>query len=329
MKIKRLICAVALCLAAIFTLSSCDSLFIFDIPRLYYPNGKTLVSHYLDVGQGDSIFIELPNGETMLIDSGENYHGASIIKYIEDCGRDKIDYLVGTHPHSDHIGSMAYIVRNIKIGSVYMPKVATNTVMYEKLLEAVEKNEYYRYCYDICRYHHEKWDGTGYPEGLVGDEIPIWAQVGSLADCYDALTSERPYKTAYSHETAVEMIRTGACGAFSDEMMDCFGAALPKMKELAIRYADQSSADHSRKDIRKPTAVQDASREPKKDIYLKMDRNDLIDTIEHQKTILEEYRKRDREVLEKQSDYVIEFDLKNDLLHERKGSMKALCGYHV
>ncbi len=194
-------------------------------------------------------------------------------------------------------------------------------------LEAVEKNEYYRYCYDICRYHHEKWDGTGYPEGLVGDEIPIWAQVVSLADCYDALTSERPYKTAYSHETAVEMIRTGACGAFSDEMMDCFGAALPKMKELAIRYADQSSADHSRKDRRNPTAAQDASREPKKDIYLKMDRNDLIDTIEHQKTILEEYRKRDREVLEKQSDYVIEFDLKNDLLHERKGSMKALCGY--
>ncbi len=141
LKIKRLICAVALCLAAIFTLSSCDSLFIFDIPRLYYPNGKTLVSHYLDVGQGDSIFIELPNGETMLIDSGENYHGASIIKYIEDCGRDKIDYLVGTHPHSDHIGSMAYIVRNFDIGSVYLPNASTNTYTYEKLLEAVKKKK--------------------------------------------------------------------------------------------------------------------------------------------------------------------------------------------
>ncbi|MEE0842763.1 MAG: ComEC/Rec2 family competence protein, partial [Ruminococcus sp.] len=83
--------------------------------------------------------IELPNGKTMLIDSGENYHGAAILSYIKDRGYDKIDYVVGTHPHSDHIGSMAYIVRNIKIGSVYMPKVATNTVMYEKLLEAVEK----------------------------------------------------------------------------------------------------------------------------------------------------------------------------------------------
>lgn len=141
MKIKKLICAIALCLAAIFTLSSCDGLFYNDIPGLFNPNGKTLVSHYLDVGQGDSIFIELPNNETMLIDSGENYHGASIIKYIEDCGHDKIDYLIGTHPHSDHIGSMAYIVRNFDIGSVYLPNASTNTYTYEKLLEAVKKKK--------------------------------------------------------------------------------------------------------------------------------------------------------------------------------------------
>ena len=140
LKIKRLICAIALCLAAIFSLSSCDGLFYLDIPR-FNPNGKTLVSHYLDVGQGDSIFIELPNNETMLIDSGENYHGASIIKYIEDCGHDKIDYLIGTHPHSDHIGSMAYIVRNFEIGSVYLPNASTNTYTYEKLLEAVKKKK--------------------------------------------------------------------------------------------------------------------------------------------------------------------------------------------
>lgn len=140
LKIKRLIWVLALCLA-LFTLSSCDGLFYFDIPRPFDQNGKALVSHYLDVGQGDSIFIELPNDETMLIDSGENYHGASIIKYIEDCGHDKIDYLVGTHPHSDHIGSMAYIVRNFDIGSVYLPNASTNTYTYEKLLEAVKKKK--------------------------------------------------------------------------------------------------------------------------------------------------------------------------------------------
>ena len=110
----------------------------------YYPcialKGK-LVCHYLDVGQGDSIFIELPNSQTMLIDSGENYHGAGIIKYIKKRGYTKIDYLVGTHPHSDHIGSMAYIVKNFNIGSVYMPKVSTNSRLYENLLTALKSKK--------------------------------------------------------------------------------------------------------------------------------------------------------------------------------------------
>lgn len=93
--------------------------------------------HFLDVGQGDSIFIELPDEKTMLIDSGENYHGEGIKNYIGDCGYSKIDYLVATHPHADHIGSMAYIVRNMDIGSVYMPKAAANTKTYENLLESI------------------------------------------------------------------------------------------------------------------------------------------------------------------------------------------------
>ena len=93
--------------------------------------------HFLDVGQGDSIFIELPDEKTMLIDAGENYHGAGIKNYIGDCGYSKIDYLVATHPHADHIGSMPYIVRNMDIGSVYMPKAAANTKTYENLLESI------------------------------------------------------------------------------------------------------------------------------------------------------------------------------------------------
>lgn len=193
-------------------------------------------------------------------------------------------------------------------------------------LNAVEKNDYYRYCYDICRYHHEKWDGTGYPEGLVGDQIPIWAQVVSLADCYDALTSERPYKSSYSHEQAVEMIRTGACGAFSDEMLDCFSYALPKFKELAIEYADINNADRSISDHR-PPAVQKDKSDHSRDVYLKMDRNDLIETIEHQKKKLAEIQKLDREVLYTLSDLVIEFDIRSDMLYERKGSLKSICGY--
>ena len=193
-------------------------------------------------------------------------------------------------------------------------------------LDAVEKNEYYRYCYDICRYHHEKWDGTGYPDGLVGDQIPIWAQVVSLADCYDALTSERPYKTSYTHEQAVEMIRTGACGSFSDIMLDCFSAALPKFKQLAIEYADVNNADRSISDKR-PSAKIKKSIDHSKDVYQKMDRDDLIDTIEHLKKSIAEIQKLDREALYKLNDYVIEFDIRADMLHERKGSLKTICGY--
>lgn len=100
-----------------------------------------LYVHFLDVGQGDSIFIELPNSETMLIDAGENYHGADIISYIESEGHNKIDYLVATHPHSDHIGSMPYIVRNFEIGTVYMPKVSTNTSTYENLLKSCKSKK--------------------------------------------------------------------------------------------------------------------------------------------------------------------------------------------
>ena len=97
----------------------------------------TLNVHFLDVGQGDSIFIELPDEKTMLIAAGENYHGEGIINYIGDCGYSKIDYLVATHPHADHIGSMGYIVRNMDIGSVYMPKAEANTKTYENLLESI------------------------------------------------------------------------------------------------------------------------------------------------------------------------------------------------
>lgn len=80
----------------------------------------------------------------------------------------------------------------------------------------------YNYSYDICRHHHERWDGRGYPDGLKGDEISIWAQVVSIADVYDALTSERVYKKAFSHEKAIEMIHNGECGAFNPKVMAVF-----------------------------------------------------------------------------------------------------------
>ncbi|MBQ2474242.1 MAG: MBL fold metallo-hydrolase [Ruminococcus sp.] len=103
------------------------------------PNSESkLIVHFLDVGQGDAIFIELPNGKTMLVDAGENYHGQGIIDYVQTIGYHKLDYVVATHPHEDHIGSMPYIVRNFEIGSIYMPDVTANTATFESLLKAIK-----------------------------------------------------------------------------------------------------------------------------------------------------------------------------------------------
>lgn len=189
-------------------------------------------------------------------------------------------------------------------------------------IDSVEKNDYYKYCHDICHYHHEKWDGLGYPEGLAGDDIPIWAQVVAIADCYDALTSKRSYKDAFSHERAVEMIRDGACGAFSDEILDCFSMVLPKFKALALKYADKDT-DQKENPLQK--YIND--RNDKDDIYAKMSRNDLIEKIEHQKNLIKETHQQDTDVFYAGTDYVFEFDLSHDTMHERKGQIKDICGY--
>lgn len=78
-----------------------------------------------------------------------------------------------------------------------------------------------KYAIEICRWHHEHWNGEGYPDGLAGDHIPIAAQVVSLADAYDALTSKRSYKQAFSHEKAVEMIHNGECGSYNPLLLRC------------------------------------------------------------------------------------------------------------
>ena len=85
--------------------------------------------------------------------------------------------------------------------------------------------------YEIARWHHERWDGRGYPDGLKGDDIPISAQLVALADVYDALTSERCYKKAFSHEKAVQMIRNGECGAFNPLLLQCLTDTQDELNE--------------------------------------------------------------------------------------------------
>lgn len=101
-------------------------------------NNDLLKVHYLDVGQGDSIFIELPNNETMLIDAAESYQSEKIINYLKNLNYQKIDYVIGTHPHTDHIGGLKDIINTFEIGKIYMPKVVSTTKTYESLLMAIK-----------------------------------------------------------------------------------------------------------------------------------------------------------------------------------------------
>ena len=90
-----------------------------------------------------------------------------------------------------------------------------------KSLGVYQDEELVKVAYQICRWHHERYDGKGYPDGLKGEEIPIAAQVVSVADVYDALTSERVYKKAFTHEKAMEMILAGECGTFNSILLEC------------------------------------------------------------------------------------------------------------
>lgn len=98
-------------------------------------NGEVVVK-FLDVGQADSILVQ-SNGVNMLIDAGTNKAGATVVKDLQDLGVKKIDYLIGTHPHEDHIGGMDDVIKNFNIGTIFMPKIQTNTKTFEDVLDAI------------------------------------------------------------------------------------------------------------------------------------------------------------------------------------------------
>lgn len=102
-----------------------------------FPLIEELKISFLDVGQGDCTFICLPNGETLLIDAGNHENGTEIIQYIQESGKNTIDYLVATHPHTDHIGGMREVIEEFHIENIYMPNVSTTTVTFEHLLDAI------------------------------------------------------------------------------------------------------------------------------------------------------------------------------------------------
>ncbi len=153
---------------------------------------------------------ELTNRKIMLISTASALH---------DIGKIAIDEKVLNKPGRLTTDEFEIIKKHSAIGSDMIKAMPE----FDKRVK--NENGIYKYAYEICRWHHERWDGFGYPDGLKGEEIPISAQVVALADVYDALTSERCYKSAYDHETAVNMILAGECGAFNplllNSLSDC------------------------------------------------------------------------------------------------------------
>ena len=110
-----------------------------ETPEITSDNGLMRV-HFIDVGQADSTFIELGNGQTMLIDAGEPHNASTIIKYIKDREYSAIDFVIATHPHDDHIGGMAEVLNSFTIGKMYMPKQAHTISAFDNMLDAIENN---------------------------------------------------------------------------------------------------------------------------------------------------------------------------------------------
>lgn len=119
----------------------------------------------------------------------------------------------------------------------------THTVIGADMLESLtlyQEEPLVRIAHDICRWHHERFDGKGYPDGLKKDDIPLSAQVVSLADVYDALVSERVYKKAFSHEKAIQMILNGECGTFNPVLLECLLDIQRQLKQMLIAESENA-----------------------------------------------------------------------------------------
>ena len=122
--------------------------------------------------------------------------------------------------------------RLTKDESEYMKSHTTRGCELLESMKNVLDPQYEKVSYEICRHHHERFDGKGYPDGLVGDAIPLSAQLVSVADVYDALVNERCYKDAFPPEEAFHMIVNGECGVFSPRLMEVFRKVRPEFEKL-------------------------------------------------------------------------------------------------
>lgn len=183
----------------------------------------SIISHVVENRNGESgphvIHVEqiteiILNRLTELTDmyklSKEDKKQISLASALHDIGKIGIDEKILNKPGKLTEEEYEIMKTHTTIGAIMIHQVKME-----------EDDTLIQFAYEICRWHHEKWDGRGYPDGLKGNYIPISAQVVSIADVYDALVSERVYKKAYSHKKAIEMIINGECGEFNPLLIQC------------------------------------------------------------------------------------------------------------
>lgn len=159
----------------------------------------------------------------------ENY-----VRMYPECGlgQDAVNDIVAASALHD-IGKVAIpdsiLFKHGELTKEETEKFQRHTILGCEILENFKRqdDDFYRYCYDIVRHHHERYDGMGYPEHLRGDNIPVWAEIVGLCDAFDDLVSKRVYKDAYPTNTAAAMILAGECGAFSPGVLECFSMVQP------------------------------------------------------------------------------------------------------
>lgn len=155
----------------------------------------------------------------------EQQDNIALASALHDIGKIGIDEAILNKPGKLTAEEFAVIKTHSMLGAEMLHK--TENFAEQPLLQTA---------YEIARWHHERWDGRGYPDGLKGDDIPISAQLVSMADVYDALTSERCYKKAFPHETAVQMITDGACGTFNPLLTQCLLDVQGELKQEILQW---------------------------------------------------------------------------------------------
>lgn len=235
----------------------------FDIERKLEERTKELVVSQKKLEQSNEFLINALSSvvEFRSLESGEHIRRVKhftriIINYVNKfypeygLSKEKISLIVSASALHD-IGKIAIpdsiLLKPGKLTSEEFDEMKKHTLYGCTLLENFrqEESEFYRYCYDICRWHHERYDGGGYPDHLVGEDIPIWAQVVSLVDVFDALVSKRVYKAPYAADEAARMIHDGECGVFSPRILSCFDLAKQDLFALSehFSYADNGTIE--------------------------------------------------------------------------------------